>query len=649
MHACRPTQHVYSAAICTVMVFGFAIGCRSGRPFGSFVKVESTPTSDLPDIDAPEQRLASAISKADADGAKPEPEGRANRDLIATGASARPADVALVSNRSTKRASQSGLSQERTRSQAPSASDTTAENGSDGEGGLTFRLDDDSISMDAQTESQVANRDDSKDNHQSQNDIGRRPESSPPTEEKVAQSSDTPAENRTTSGTRRTEKLLAMEPKSESKSSRASVERKRANRGDSKTDRAQSESSKLSPEEPLERFTESAPDVQEQALRQLLALAANRAEESRQPSSIDDLLREAMKESIELPEPRRTPPELKARRLAGVDAPRSADRQTKVATNEPAPTRPDGASEITTQGDTSDGEPSRPVDGQVRMASASSSDADRVAQAIDLKDDRMLRHSRSEMPEEENAAVQSAMAQVGNAILSDEALFDMLIRRLGQETEGESAAARSRRHIMIRHLMVMAGKPDEAVQEIEGLTAEEQEFLRHQLMGLWTIIDPAGHPVPSRRFSNALPKIREATKHLAASTDSLEVKSLAFCTAIEAFGQIEEFEEAEFDPEQQVILYCEIDNFTAKPLDSGYETHLQGSYTIYNDENRKMVSQMMPADLQVSRNYLRDYFIAYQMPIPGGLSSGKYRLELTMEDVNGKKYGQSSIDFLVSP
>ena len=56
--------------------------------------------------------------------------------------------------------------------------------------------------------------------------------------------------------------------------------------------------------------------------------------------------------------------------------------------------------------------------------------------------------------------------------------------------------------------MVLAGNPDEAVTKIDGMDETEQEFLRHQLLGLWTMIDPQGHPVPSRRFSTAIPQIR---------------------------------------------------------------------------------------------------------------------------------------------
>ena len=132
-------------------------------------------------------------------------------------------------------------------------------------------------------------------------------------------------------------------------------------------------------------------------------------------------------------------------------------------------------------------------------------------------------------------------------------------------------------------------------------------------------------------------------KFAAAATDSLEIRSLAFCTEIESYGQIKPFKNNRFEAGQQVILYCEIENFTASDTEEGFETHLQGSYDLFNENDEKVVSQLLPADQQVSANYLRDYFIAYQMHLPEQLRKGKYRLQLTMEDVNGKKYGQSSI------
>ena len=193
--------------------------------------------------------------------------------------------------------------------------------------------------------------------------------------------------------------------------------------------------------------------------------------------------------------------------------------------------------------------------------------------------------------------------------------------------------------------MVLAGDPDRAVEKIEGLSNEEQEFLRHQLLGLWTIIDPNGHPVPSRRLSSALPEMRKATGFLAAASDSLEVRGLQFCTEIEAYGEVTPFPERRFEPGQEVILYCEVENFVAADLKEGFETRLQGSYDLLDRDGRRVSSQTLPEDRQVTNNRLRDYFVAYQMYLPDAIEPGRYQLRLTMEDVNGKKYGQSTIDF----
>tara|TARA_R110002049_G_scaffold2750_7_gene22073 strand:- start:9199 stop:11088 length:1890 start_codon:yes stop_codon:yes gene_type:complete len=281
------------------------------------------------------------------------------------------------------------------------------------------------------------------------------------------------------------------------------------------------------------------------------------------------------------------------------------------------------------------------VESQIRPASA----------ARDATSDSMIAQAAITPAANEPAAIEPAQptptptspAPLDPAKLSDQELYDALLTRLSQGPASETEAERSRRLIMARHLMVLAGDPDRAVAEIDDMSDKEQEYLRHQLLGLWTIIDPEGHPVPARRFTTALPQLREATKYLAAATDSLEVRSLAFCTEIEAYGQIKTFPGNRFDPGQQVILYCEIENFTVSTVEKGFETHLQGSYDIFDSENRKIVSQLLPADKQVSSNYLRDYFIAYQMHLPKQLPKGSYRLQLTMEDVTGKKYGQASI------
>ena len=132
---------------------------------------------------------------------------------------------------------------------------------------------------------------------------------------------------------------------------------------------------------------------------------------------------------------------------------------------------------------------------------------------------------------------------------------------------------------------------------------------------------------------------------MAAATDSLALDNLEFCTEIETYGQIKPFAGNRFKAGQQVILYCEVENFAAAEKDGQFKTQLQGNYDIYDANGTKVVGQMLPADQQQSRNRLRDYFVAYQMYLPKQLAEGTYRLQLTIEDPIGKKYGQANIPF----
>lgn len=398
--------------------------------------------------------------------------------------------------------------------------------------------------------------------------------------------------------------------------------------------------------EMVDAFGSGSPDVQRAALDRLVTMASKDAKRTSQPASIDALLDHAVTGLADLPPSAEIDSGVYATRLAGNDT--MDDMRRRVAeARETGRWGNSGEAEGVRVADASAAENAQTTGETIQQVSASRemSDGPMVDRANHAYGDPNLDESRND--QREATAVESAMAKVSSALLSDDALYRMLLERLNSPAPGESKADQQRREIMARHLMVLSGDPDAAVAKIQGLTEKEQEYLRHQLLSLWTIIDPEGHPVPGRRFSAALPQLREAAKYLSAATDSLDVNALSFCTEIESYGQIKEFETSDFEAGQQVILYCEVDNFTVSRLAEGYETHLQGSYDIYDEQNNKVVSQLLPADKQVSRNYLRDYFIAYQMYLPKKLGVGNYQLQLTMEDVNGKKYGQSKVGFVI--
>jgi hypothetical protein len=199
-----------------------------------------------------------------------------------------------------------------------------------------------------------------------------------------------------------------------------------------------------------------------------------------------------------------------------------------------------------------------------------------------------------------------------------------------------------------RLLSLALGDLNQALEPIEGLQSHEQEYFRQQLQALHNAIDPAGNPVLARRWTLALDAQRKASTHLAA-VSNLEVRSAAFCTSVESFGVITKFAAPQFRPNQEMLLYCELDNFVAEPVKDGYETQLQGSYEIVDSAGRRIADQLLPVDSDVCRNQRRDYFIAYRIYMPSQIPAGRYQLKLTIEDMKGRKFGQTALDFQIVP
>lgn len=230
------------------------------------------------------------------------------------------------------------------------------------------------------------------------------------------------------------------------------------------------------------------------------------------------------------------------------------------------------------------------------------------------------------------------------ATASEEVLFEQLIaryeKRLQDETRGEVLTGDL---VTLRTLITLAGNPDRAVTPVEGWNRSEQEFLNYQMLALWQMVDPQSHPVRGQRWTMALPELRQATNHLAASTGNLDVRGMSFCTEVYGYGQTKPFATDRFTAGQEIILYSELENFVAERLSDGYETHFRGIYEIFDASGERVAGQMLPEDRQLCNNFRRDYFIAYGMHLPSRLTPGNYRLELTMEDMKGKKYGQGSI------
>jgi hypothetical protein len=208
-------------------------------------------------------------------------------------------------------------------------------------------------------------------------------------------------------------------------------------------------------------------------------------------------------------------------------------------------------------------------------------------------------------------------------------------------------AADAPRHAQLRLLYLAAGRREDALRPIAGLSPTEQDYWDKQLRAMATWMDVERIPDSPRRAAEASQRLAEASSRLA-QLSALGVRNMAFCTDVSSYGVYTRFKENNFAPGQQVLLYAEVENFKSVETHRGYHTVLKTSYQILDSSGTPVVKDEPQAMEEYCQNPRRDYFVRYRLHLPKGITSGRYRLQLTIEDALGEKSGVSNIEFTVT-
>ena len=169
------------------------------------------------------------------------------------------------------------------------------------------------------------------------------------------------------------------------------------------------------------------------------------------------------------------------------------------------------------------------------------------------------------------------------------------------------------------------------------------------MYGLLLAIDAEGKHTSSRRALLVLRELRAAVDRLA-NISTIDVRHLAYVSRSRVTVAIPSFHRILFRPGDEVVLYVEIDNFTAEKVQDKFETELPWTYDILDGENR-VANVVLPIDKNRCENRRRDYFIAPKVFLPKDIRPGNYTLRLTVEDIKGGKSNEGSLEFrnTVSP
>ncbi len=200
-------------------------------------------------------------------------------------------------------------------------------------------------------------------------------------------------------------------------------------------------------------------------------------------------------------------------------------------------------------------------------------------------------------------------------------------------------------HEMTLRLLYLAQRNLElAKRPIQGANPREQEYLDHQLTALFQATNPDANPSRPRHWAQVAAEQKLADRQLSALSNLL-VSPPVFCTQVDGFGATHKFDKNCFKPEQQVLLYCELEHVTSQRVREGFESRIRGTYEIRDSQGKRIVEQILPMEPDVCSSQRRDYFLVYMIYMPPNIESGKYELVLSMEDLTGNKFGTSKSEF----
>ncbi len=198
----------------------------------------------------------------------------------------------------------------------------------------------------------------------------------------------------------------------------------------------------------------------------------------------------------------------------------------------------------------------------------------------------------------------------------------------------------------LRMLYVLAGRRDDALKPIPSAPPAMQEFWSKELYGLSTLLDSEKKSDATSRAAESKQIFSEALSRLG-ETAPLLVRNLSFCTAIQSYGCFTPFKKYEFTPDQEALLYAEMDNFASESTPKGYHTQLRSSYQILDSAGQRVADHTFTTTEEYCQNTRRDFFIGYHLRMPKRINPGKYTLQMTIEDLQSQKVGQSTIEFTI--
>ena len=136
---------------------------------------------------------------------------------------------------------------------------------------------------------------------------------------------------------------------------------------------------------------------------------------------------------------------------------------------------------------------------------------------------------------------------------------------------------------------------------------------------------------------------------VAAAEPVFGVQNACFASRVRAWGVVDRFETAQFQPGQEVIVYFELDQLTSRESAEGHTTRIDTVLRLVDASGRRVHEWTFEPLEETCGSHRRDYFARYLVAVPPATPAGSCRLEVVVTDTIAGRTAQTSMPLDVTP
>ena len=201
--------------------------------------------------------------------------------------------------------------------------------------------------------------------------------------------------------------------------------------------------------------------------------------------------------------------------------------------------------------------------------------------------------------------------------------------------------------INLRLMNLTLGNQHDAINPIEGLPTELQEFWRNTLLGLSTMLDDVSNPDAASRFDMTQQYLQTANLYLQ-NLCPVQIRNQCFINQCDGFGVYEKASN-DFRRGEPIFIYAEIDNLTCRESDEGFHIQVNSSYEIVDVFGNKVANGEFSQTGKSTQSRIRDVFLLWRVDLPENIMPGKFFIRLYVVDTNhpNPQFDQESLELNV--